>query len=121
LYGRVVNDAYSAAATWVQVTRSGATVSNVSFPNGNVGIGTTIPFTVLDVQTASGAPAASGNVNSGVVIAQTGGGGPSLNMGIVNPGTGSGYYSWIQSAFHNNAGVAEPLALNPNGGNVGVG
>jgi hypothetical protein len=48
-YMRLVNDAYSAATNWLQVTRSGTTVSSVSFPNGNVGIGTTAPSQKLEV------------------------------------------------------------------------
>ena len=47
--GRAVNDANSSATNWLQVTRSGATISNVLFPNGNVGIGTTVPGSKLTV------------------------------------------------------------------------
>ena len=41
MYSRVINDANSNAQAWQQVQRSGATISSVFFPNGNVGIGTT--------------------------------------------------------------------------------
>jgi hypothetical protein len=100
-------------------TSASSTSSMTLLSTGAVGIGTTAPLTTLDVQTASNGPASSGNVNSGVVITQSGGTGPSLNMG--NYASGSTYYAWIQSAFHNNAGVTEPLALQPVGGNVGIG
>lgn len=40
-YGYLYNDAYNATVNWLQVTRSGNTVSSVNFPNGPVGIGTT--------------------------------------------------------------------------------
>ncbi|MEX2090928.1 MAG: hypothetical protein WD989_02240, partial [Candidatus Paceibacterota bacterium] len=49
LNGRIVNDAEGASANWLQVERSGTTVTDVSFPNGNVGIGTTGPGEKLEV------------------------------------------------------------------------
>jgi hypothetical protein len=45
---RVVDDASSLAANWLEVTRSGATVGVVSFPSGTVGIGG-VPGFPLDV------------------------------------------------------------------------
>ena len=50
LFGRVLNDALSSAQNWITVTRSGATVSSVVFENGNVGIGTTTPASLLDLR-----------------------------------------------------------------------
>jgi len=38
--GRLVNDANDAATNWLEVVRSGTTTTSVSFPNGNVVIGT---------------------------------------------------------------------------------
>ena len=43
--GRILNDAISAASTWIKVTRSGTTVSSIEFPSGpvtmgNYGVGT---------------------------------------------------------------------------------
>jgi hypothetical protein len=49
LYGELINDAFSTATAWLTVQRSGTTVTDVSFPNGNVGIGTTNPGQKLDV------------------------------------------------------------------------
>ena len=46
---RLVNDANTDATNWLTVERSGTTVTDVSFPNGNVGIGTTGPQNALDV------------------------------------------------------------------------
>jgi len=46
---RLVNDANTDATNWLTVERSGTTVTDVSFPNGNVGIGTTAPGQTLQV------------------------------------------------------------------------
>ena len=46
---RVINDAHSVATNWLEVERTGTTVDYVSFPNGNVGIGTTNPANKLSV------------------------------------------------------------------------
>jgi len=86
--------------------------------NGNVGIGTTSPFTPLHVSAASSAANSSGNMTTGFAVSE-GGGGPALNMGVFN--TGGVQYGWLQSAFINNAGVTRPISLNPVGGNVGIG
>lgn len=48
-YGFASNDAFSVTNNWIEVNRTGSTVSRVSFPNGNVGIGTNNPNTKLDV------------------------------------------------------------------------
>ena len=85
---------------------------------GRFGIGLTNPFTPLHLTMAQSTPNSSGNMSNGFAISN-GTGGPAMNMGVVN--SGSTYYGWIQSAFINNAGVTNPLILNPLGGNVGVG
>jgi len=46
---RAVNDAQNNSEAWVVVERSGFTISDVSFPNGNVGINTASPDTKLQV------------------------------------------------------------------------
>jgi hypothetical protein len=45
----VINDAQSSTQSWSEITRSGATITQVAFPNGNVGIGTTAPQNKLNV------------------------------------------------------------------------
>ena len=51
---RAVNDAYSAATEGIHMTRgSGAAVSSVYFPAGNIGIGTTIPNYPLHVYSST--------------------------------------------------------------------
>ncbi|MBI2054636.1 MAG: hypothetical protein HYT39_00860, partial [Candidatus Sungbacteria bacterium] len=46
---RALNDSLATANSWLNVKRSGATISSVNFPNGNVGIGTTSPGSKLSV------------------------------------------------------------------------
>jgi hypothetical protein len=46
---RAINDAYSVAGNWLEVDRTGTTIDKVVFPNGNVGIGSSVPQTKLDV------------------------------------------------------------------------
>lgn len=43
LTSRVVDDANSTAANWLEVVRSGASISSIAFPNGDVGVGMTPP------------------------------------------------------------------------------
>ena len=86
--------------------------------SGNVGIGTSTAYTKFHVSATSGAPASSGILTTGITIAE-GVGGPSLNIGNYN--SGGIYYSWIQSAFVNNAGVVQPLVLQQIGGVTNIG
>ena len=81
--------------------------------NGNVGIGTTSPQTPLHVISAEGGPG-SGNAAYGLLVT-AGPGNRAVNIGT------NGTAGWIQSAYTNNIGIGNYLALNPNGGNVGIG
>ena len=47
--GRVLSDDGTSDSDWLMVRRSGATISSVSFPDGNVGIGTPSPTAKLHV------------------------------------------------------------------------
>lgn len=49
LFGRAVNDANTIESKWLEVTRVGGAINNVSFPTGNVGIGTITPIEKLHV------------------------------------------------------------------------
>ena len=83
---------------------------------GNVGIGTTAPSSKLTLAGVS-SPATDALGGAGIFHISTGTGvttDESLFMGVHD-----GDYSWIQAV---KAGVAtRTLALNPNGGNVGIG
>jgi hypothetical protein len=59
---RAVTDANTDATDWLQVTRSGTTISSVAFPNGYVGIGTTAPGEKLEV---------TGNIKASGTLALT--------------------------------------------------
>ena len=86
---------------------------------GNVGIGADSPDTKLTIENAAAGPPSStyattvsnANLNLSAV------GVPFYNHLFM--GVGSSTYAWIQSQHGNN--VAQNLALNPIGGNVGIG
>lgn len=84
--------------------RSGNTNMTID-SSGNVGIGTSSPNAKLEVF-KDGAPAASGNMNTGMVVSAAAGS-YAINIGA----TASGAYSWINSAFQNNSGTAAPLVF----------
>lgn len=96
----------------------GGEVAYFDGTTGNVGIGTTTPGTRLDVFSASlGNPSATYATTLANAISKLSntGSGTSLFSGLIASGTGN----WIQSQ-HTSAGV-QYLALNPAGGNVGIG
>jgi hypothetical protein len=83
--------------------------------SGNVGIGTQDPKSTLEVKGTFGAPATSGFAQGFISrFSQTLGPG-SLDVGFGDP------YSWLQSRSSNDYATNYNLALQPNGGNVGIG
>jgi hypothetical protein len=95
-----------------QIFRTGSFVETMRIDaNGFLGIGTSVPITKL---TISGSSAASGEIGTLLVTGNTAA--KRLAMGVDSTGT---MYSWIQSV---EAGTAQRLlALQPVGGNVGIG
>ena len=74
--------------------------------SGNVGIGTTSSFGKLNVNVTAGAPASSGNMTNGLTVHNTDGG-RAIQLGVNE----SGGYTYLQSAYVNNAGVAQNMAF----------
>lgn len=86
---------------------------------GNVGIDTTTPSSKLHIVAGQYAPATSGTgTNSSFRIGATPATNLVLDMGVNTTGS---IYTWLQSRNLTNYAANYDLALNPNGGNVGVG
>ena len=112
------------AADTIAFSEGGAEAMRID-SSGQVGIGTTSPLGKLKVTVGDVAPAASGNMNTGVVI-ESDPASRSLNLGANN----SAGYSWINAAFSNNSGTPDNLVLMTgatehlrinSSGNVGIG
>jgi hypothetical protein len=90
---------------------------------GNVGIGTTSPSQKLTIDGLRGQPATSGTTQNGLFRLSTlgSGYGEVIDMGVHVGVDGPSSYGWIQSTNQGSLGVNYNLALNPNGGNVGIG
>lgn len=116
LYGRVVNDAENASATWLDITRSGATISSLSLPNGNIGIGTTTITATVEIvgrQSSSGTRNVkiTSNVGGGLTNTEasfltelTGLGGSGWTAVYGKQGSGS-YAAYFDGAGYLNAGA----------------
>lgn len=90
---------------------------------GDVGIGTISPTQRLTIDqnvtgVGQGIPATTGTTQNGILRLQPGGEfGESLDIGMNVFTT----YAWIQPTNKGNLAINYNLALNPNGGNVGIG
>lgn len=79
------------------------------------GIGTTTPINKFQVETAAAAPATSGTSANGNLRISATGANQILDLGL---GT---TYAWLQARDKTSYATNYILALNPNGGNVGIG
>jgi hypothetical protein len=90
-----------------------------TFPSsGNVGIGTSTPAQRLTISGTHGAPATSGS--SADAVARFGSEVTNLVLDTGVQG-GGGAFAWLQSRHQLDYSDNYVLALNPNGGNVGIG
>ncbi len=87
--------------------------------SGNLGFNTTAPGSKLHVVGAMQAPAASGTGTNGMFRL---GATPTTNL-VLDMGVdaASNVYTWLQSRNQTSYATNYSLALNPNGGNVGIG
>lgn len=83
--------------------------------SGNVGIGTTSPVSKLD---CFGDPASPSLSADNGIATVTAGSSIQIQIGAL---AGSPFSLWLQVKQATNGGVAYPLAINPLGGNVGIG
>ena len=74
--------------------------------DGKVGIGTSTVNAKVQIEGSDAAPAASGNMNSGIVY-QSGAGARAINIGVDN----TNQFAWINSAYTNNSGTATDTGL----------
>lgn len=88
--------------------------------NDRVGIGTTGPSQKVEIGGTRSAPATSGTTQTGILRIAQSSGGESNVLDIGNFGA-SPWGSWLQATERGNLAINYPLALNPNGGNVGIG
>jgi hypothetical protein len=82
-----------------------------------LGLGTQTPTLRLDVRGTQGSPASSGTSQIGSLSIR-GTGSHFISSGMLNASPWTG---WFQSQNANDLSINYPLALNPNGGNVGIG
>jgi hypothetical protein len=113
-------DASTIPYSWIQSRHltNGNTFNLALNPRGgNIGIGIVAPITKLHVQDlGAGGTADGASPTNGLLIGGSGTAGV-LNIGINATGA---FHSWIQSRQINSATFYN-LALNPHGGNVGIG
>lgn len=75
--------------------------------SGNVGIGTSSPFSTLSTSVGSNAPATSGDMASHGATIHNGSGGRAVQIGVNETGA----YNYIQSSYVNNSNVGVNLAF----------
>jgi hypothetical protein len=106
-------------------TSSSAIGNSLIYDNGtNVGIGTTSPGQKLTADAPYGQPATTGTTQNGVFriqVDQGVGWGEVFDMGMHVGISGPPSYAWLQGTNKGNHGINYNIAINPRGGNVGIG
>ena len=86
--------------------------------NGRLGVGTTTPLLPFMVTGSSSSPATSGSTPNGIMaISNTN----TYNTLYGGAYTGSPYAFWLQAANRSDLSTSMAIAVNPLGGNVGIG
>ena len=91
--------------------------TNINYINGNVGIGTTTPAVALQVNGENGFPATTGTDANAILRLNAQASQNVMDFGV----DGGSSTPWIQGTRRNDLSVNTKIALNPNGGRVGVG
>ena len=102
-----------------QIYAGGGHQATFDGANGRVGLGVTNPDLRLHVNGTNAVPATSGSSPAGHLCLRNKAGNSShgMFMGVSNAAP---WGSWIQAQDANALGTEYPLAINPNGGNVGI-
>jgi len=115
------SDPVAGTSMAIKIGAGGLGVNGNAIFNGNVGIGMIAPMSVVQINNGFNVvPATSGNMTTGLIVGNSTNG-VGLNLGARDTGNGATSYVWLQGAFVNGAGTHENMALQPNGGNVGIG
>ena len=104
--GNSSNSIYSTGNKPLNIHTNSTTRMTVD-SSGNVGIGTTSPFSDLSVNVGTNAPSSSGDMAAEGLTVHYTQGGRALQLGVNE----SGAYNYIQSSYVNNANVAVNLAF----------
>jgi uncharacterized protein (TIGR02145 family) len=81
----------------------------------NVGVGTNSPVAKVHIMGPYGTPLIPGNTSNGILRINANTVGDAIDIGKIGSGT---YDAWLQAGF---LGNADPISLQPLGGNVGIG
>ena len=92
-------------------------IMNIFYLSAQTGIGTTTPVNKFQVETTLAEPLSSGTAANGNLRLSGTSGSHVLDFGLSSSST----YSWLQSRSRTTYATNFNLALNPNGGNVGIG
>ena len=99
----------------LNVVNNGNTAIATFLDNGNVGIGTTSPVTRFHVYATDASPSTTSDVGIATFHSSSS---VQLQMGAI---AASPYTFWMQTKQSTNSSATFPIALNPLGGDVGIG